>query len=145
MTDERPPDEQRYRLLFEQSPSPQLLLDEDLRFVEVNEAACVLLGRSATELIGTPWVSVVHPDERTESLAAGREAVRRRHEIPFYRADRRLILPDDRTIKVVAMGVHVTDDSKTREATRGSSSPSKTSRPCARRRPSSRTPPCMTR
>ena len=112
MTGERPPDEQRYRLLFEQSPSPQLLLDEDLRFVEVNEAACALLGRSATELIGTPWVSVVHPDERTESLAAGREAVRRRHEIPFYRADRRLILPDDRTIKVVAMGVHVTDDSE---------------------------------
>src|SRR3954451_6767189 len=110
VTGERPPDEQRYRLLFEQSPSPQLLLDEDLRFVEVNEAACVLLGRTATELIGMPWVSVVHPDERTESLAAGREAVRRRREVPFYRTDRRLILPDDRSIKVVATGVHVTDD-----------------------------------
>ena len=144
MTDERPPDEQRYRLLFEQSPSPQLLLDEDLRFVEVNDAACVLLGRSATELIGTPWVSVVHPDERTESLAAGREAVRRRRELPVYRADRRLILPDGRTIRVVAMGVYVTRRRRLGRCLDPRDPPGRHHR-ARGPGPAARTPPCTTR
>jgi diguanylate cyclase (GGDEF)-like protein/PAS domain S-box-containing protein len=105
VTGDRPPDDQRYRLIFEQSPSPQLLLDESLRFAEVNDAACALLGRAAAELVGTPWVSVVHPEERAEALAAGRRAMAERHSARTYRTDRRLLRPDGRTVRVLVTGV----------------------------------------
>jgi diguanylate cyclase (GGDEF)-like protein/PAS domain S-box-containing protein len=105
VTGEPAPDDQRYHLIFEQSPSPQLLLDEALRFVEVNAAACALLGRAAAELVATPWVSVVHPEERAQALETGRRAMAERHSLRTYRSDRRLVRPDGSTVRVLVTGV----------------------------------------
>ncbi|MGM1063978.1 SpoIIE family protein phosphatase [Saccharothrix sp. Mg75] len=51
--------EQRHRLLVERATDAIWVLDRDLRFVEVNPAACAVLGRSAEELIGTRATDLV--------------------------------------------------------------------------------------
>ncbi|MFD9734889.1 SpoIIE family protein phosphatase [Umezawaea sp. NPDC059074] len=45
--------EQRYRLLVERATDGIWVLDEKLRFVEVNPAACALLGYDRADLLGT--------------------------------------------------------------------------------------------
>ncbi|MGM1060697.1 SpoIIE family protein phosphatase [Saccharothrix sp. Mg75] len=49
---ERRESEQRHLLLFERATDAIWVLDRDSRFVEVNPAACVLLGRTRDELVG---------------------------------------------------------------------------------------------
>ncbi|MEU7527307.1 SpoIIE family protein phosphatase [Saccharothrix sp. NPDC042600] len=51
--------EQRHRLLVEQATDAIWILDRDSRFVEVNPAACALLGRTRDELLGTSVTDVV--------------------------------------------------------------------------------------
>ncbi|MFI9005749.1 SpoIIE family protein phosphatase [Actinosynnema sp. NPDC053489] len=51
--------EQRHRLLVEQATDAIWILDRDSKFLEVNPAACALLGRTREELIGTSLADVV--------------------------------------------------------------------------------------
>ncbi|GAA1311184.1 SpoIIE family protein phosphatase [Saccharothrix xinjiangensis] len=51
--------EQRHRLLVEQATDAIWILDRDSRFVEVNPAACALLGRTREELLGTSVADLV--------------------------------------------------------------------------------------
>ncbi|MBY8850873.1 SpoIIE family protein phosphatase, partial [Saccharothrix sp. MB29] len=51
--------EQRYRLLVERAGDAIWVLDRDSRFVEVNPAACALLGRARDELVGTDAADLV--------------------------------------------------------------------------------------
>lgn len=53
----------RSRARFDQSATPQALLDVQGRFVEVNDAACGLLGRSRAEVLGRLATDVIHPDD----------------------------------------------------------------------------------
>ncbi|MFB9684543.1 SpoIIE family protein phosphatase [Amycolatopsis plumensis] len=46
--------EQRHRLLVERATDAIWVLDRDLRFVEINPAACELLGYTREQLLGTP-------------------------------------------------------------------------------------------
>ena len=64
--------ERLFRLAFEQAPVGAALLDEDRRFVHVNDAACRMAGYSRTEMIGITVTDLTHPDERAADL--------RRHE-----------------------------------------------------------------
>ncbi|MFI9005756.1 SpoIIE family protein phosphatase [Actinosynnema sp. NPDC053489] len=54
--------EQRHRLLVERATEAIWVLDHDLRFVEVNQAACALLGHDRDGLVGRPVGDVVVPD-----------------------------------------------------------------------------------
>ncbi len=60
--------EQRYRLLFADTPQPIAVYDPATgRFVEANPAACRLLGYSCEELAGMPVLEAVLPDDRPEA------------------------------------------------------------------------------
>ncbi|MFD1148673.1 SpoIIE family protein phosphatase [Saccharothrix hoggarensis] len=61
--------EQRYRLLVERATDAIWVLDGESRFVEVNPAACVLLGRTRDELVGTSVTDLVVsvPDGRASA------------------------------------------------------------------------------
>jgi PAS domain S-box-containing protein len=66
--------EEQYRLLFDCSPLPKWLTDtQTLRFIAVNEAACLLWGYSKAELLAMPAQDIVHaPDlpSAYEAIAA---------------------------------------------------------------------------
>ncbi len=54
--------EQRHRLLVERATDAIWMLDRDLRFDEINPAACELLGYSRDELIGIPITDLLEED-----------------------------------------------------------------------------------
>jgi PAS domain S-box-containing protein len=51
--------EQRFRAVFDRALDPMVLVDDDRCFVDVNSAACALLGRSKEELVGTNTKDVI--------------------------------------------------------------------------------------
>lgn len=56
--------EQRYRLLVERATDGIWLVDRDLRFVEVNPAACALLGYDRAELLGKAVADFIVSDHQ---------------------------------------------------------------------------------
>jgi diguanylate cyclase (GGDEF)-like protein/PAS domain S-box-containing protein len=55
--------ERRFSTLTERSPIPTLLSEQGMRLAHVNDAFCSLVGRQAEQLLGTGWMSTVHPDD----------------------------------------------------------------------------------
>jgi PAS domain S-box-containing protein len=58
-----------FRLLFETTPTPVAIVDEQRRLVDLNAAAQQLLGRSATTDAGEPVASAIAAAERDRSQA----------------------------------------------------------------------------
>jgi PAS domain S-box-containing protein len=53
-----------YRSMFDQSALGMGYLRlEDCRWVEVNKAFCQMVWRSPDEMLSTPWLEIVHPDD----------------------------------------------------------------------------------
>jgi diguanylate cyclase (GGDEF)-like protein/PAS domain S-box-containing protein len=55
--------ERRFATLTERSPVPTLLSEQGMRLAHVNDAFCALVGRQAEQLLGTGWLTCVHPDD----------------------------------------------------------------------------------
>jgi diguanylate cyclase (GGDEF)-like protein/PAS domain S-box-containing protein len=55
--------ERRFSTLTERSPIPTLLSEQGMRLAHVNDAFCALVGMQAEQLLGTGWMSTVHPDD----------------------------------------------------------------------------------
>jgi len=55
--------ERRFSTLTERSPIPTLLSEQGMRLAHVNDAFCALVDIQAEELLGTGWMSTVHPDD----------------------------------------------------------------------------------
>src|SRR5688500_11719754 len=55
--------ERRFSALTERSPVPTLLSEQGMRLAHVNDAFCSLVGRQAEQLLGTGWMTCVHPDD----------------------------------------------------------------------------------
>jgi diguanylate cyclase (GGDEF)-like protein/PAS domain S-box-containing protein len=55
--------ERRFATLTERSPVPTLLSEQGMRLAHVNDAFCTLVGLQAEELLGTGWLTTVHPDD----------------------------------------------------------------------------------
>ncbi len=89
---------ERFRSLFEDSPVPELLLDADFRIVEVNRAACTLLGFAGAELIGRDPALLLHPDEIDAGLRL--RAHLARGAVASAESDRRMVRKDGRTVWV---------------------------------------------
>ncbi len=102
-----PPEDARYRALFERSPVAMVLFDDDGRFFEVNDAACDLLRRSRDELLSITWDSLVHRDERALARAARLRVVMA--ESATHRAERRVLLPDGSELRVRLTTVRMVD------------------------------------
>ena len=107
MADAAGPDDPRYRALFVRSPVAMALFDDDGRFYEVNDAACDLFHRGRDELVGMTWDDVVHPEERALSSAARRRVIAA--ESATHRAERRVLLPDGRELRVRLTTVRMVD------------------------------------
>lgn len=82
--------EANFQLLFEQSPAGLVIFNEDGERVQVNPAYCKFLQRSATEVIDTPLVEKVRPEDR-ERVRQGLETLRQGgtvdEELGFVRGD----------------------------------------------------------
>lgn len=85
-------DERRFRHLFRQFPVGMAILDDEGRFLEVNDALCQLLDRSRADLLTLTYDLVVHPDERAQA-SANRDRILRQ-EVAVLRAERLLLRPD---------------------------------------------------
>ncbi|XVS66448.1 SpoIIE family protein phosphatase [Actinosynnema sp. CA-299493] len=70
--------EQRHRLLVERATDAIWVLDHELRFIEVNRAACALLGRDRDDLVGRAVGDLVVPEspDRLARLTTDLSAVR---------------------------------------------------------------------
>ncbi|MFQ1002897.1 putative bifunctional diguanylate cyclase/phosphodiesterase [Modestobacter sp. SSW1-42] len=55
--------ERRFSTLTERSPVPTLLSEQGMRLAHVNDAFCALVGVQAEQLLGTGWMTTVHPDD----------------------------------------------------------------------------------
>jgi diguanylate cyclase (GGDEF)-like protein/PAS domain S-box-containing protein len=55
--------ERRFATLAERSPVPTLLSEQGMRLAHVNDSFCRLVGRPAEELLGTGWLTTLHPDD----------------------------------------------------------------------------------
>ena len=84
--------EERYRVAFEHAVLPAWFCDSELRFTEVNDALCALLGRTREELLGRQLADFVRDGDRTHgehddsSLLAGERSASAR-ERQLLRAD----------------------------------------------------------
>ncbi len=56
--------ERLFWLVFERSSNPISLVDDERRFVEVNDAWLTLVGRSRAEIVGMPVDDSIRPSER---------------------------------------------------------------------------------
>jgi PAS domain S-box-containing protein len=54
---------------FERSPVGVGVCDEDGRFLAVNSALTSMLSRRREEIVGRPFLTFVHPEQRSASLA----------------------------------------------------------------------------
>jgi PAS domain S-box-containing protein len=94
--DERSPDAERYRILFERSHVGIAFVAVDGPILAVNPAACRLWGRSEAELLGLPATELIHPEDQEPWLANLRRLARR--ELDVLRTERRFQRPDGTTV-----------------------------------------------
>ncbi len=59
--------ERLFRLVFERSSNPIILLDDHRRVVEINDAALSLFGRDRHDLLGTSIADSIRPAERAQA------------------------------------------------------------------------------
>jgi diguanylate cyclase (GGDEF)-like protein/PAS domain S-box-containing protein len=89
--------EARFRRGFEDSPFGMSLIGTNLRYLEVNDALCAILGRSRDELLGLGIEDVSHPCDRevTDSVTRnglGGGPARQAYEKRYVRPDGREVL-----------------------------------------------------
>lgn len=107
---ERKRSETRLRALFENSLDGIVVVDDDARYVEVNPAACTILGYSAEELLKLSVQDVVElgPGQRFENvwrdfLSAGRQS----GEWPMVRNDGSIVDVEYRAVANFLPGLHL--------------------------------------
>ena len=81
-----------FRALFEDAPVGIVVVDRDMKVVDVNDAYCQMLGYTEAEMMKTTITEVTHPDDRQRDrefvplLLSG--------EVPRYKAEKRYIAKD---------------------------------------------------
>jgi diguanylate cyclase (GGDEF)-like protein/PAS domain S-box-containing protein len=97
----------RFRRGFEDSPLGMSLVSTDLRYLEVNDSLCALLGRSREELLGLSIHDVSHPDDRDVSDAVSKSL---RGGAPRRAFEKRYVRPDGSEVLVSANSSTVNDE-----------------------------------
>jgi len=78
-----------FRAIFEDAPVGIVVVDKEMKIVDVNDAYCKMLGYTEAEMMGRRIPDVTHPDDRQRDaeflplLLAG--------EVPRYKAEKRYI------------------------------------------------------
>ncbi|MEX2195563.1 MAG: PAS domain S-box protein [Thermoleophilaceae bacterium] len=81
--------EERFRRVFEQSPVGIVLVGEDGRFVQVNDAFCSMTGYAERELLELSFADLTHPDD-VELDTGLADAVFSGH-VPSYQVEKRYL------------------------------------------------------
>jgi PAS domain S-box-containing protein len=81
--------EERFRAVFEESPTGIALVGNDFRLTDVNHVLCRITGYRRDELIGRRAADITHPDD--VALDAGLAAQVFSGEIPRYRIEQRYV------------------------------------------------------
>lgn len=81
--------EARFRRLFEQAPIGMALVARDLRFVEVNESLCQMLGYGRSELLGSMIANITPPDDLDSDASTARRLFA--GDIQSYTIERRFL------------------------------------------------------
>jgi len=103
--------ERRFRTAFANAPIGMGLVSPDGRWAQVNGALARMLGCSQTELLGSAWEAMVHPDERVGEQRAGRELLSGGRTL--HRAECRCVRPDGREL-LVSLSLSAARDSDSR-------------------------------
>ncbi len=88
--------EARLRSILDNMPIGVMFLDVEGRIVETNPRLCEMLGRPASQLLGSSFADISHPDEHTENrhqladLLGGRIEISRR-QMRLLRADHQVL------------------------------------------------------
>jgi two-component system, cell cycle sensor histidine kinase and response regulator CckA len=97
--------ENRFRKLVEGAPLGIVFLDEQTRYVQVNQAFCEMVGYREEELIGQTYALVTHPDDLSQSMALAADM--RDSQQPGFRLEKRYIRKDGQTIWVMIHPVNL--------------------------------------
>ncbi len=81
--------EERFHSAFAHAAAGVFITDMEGRFLEVNRAFCKMLGRQASELLGTPYQALTHADDLKRDEEVLRQLLRQ--EIPAFVGQERFI------------------------------------------------------
>ncbi len=100
--------DRRFRGIFEEGPLGMAIVDKDYRLTRVNARLCEMLGYTDTELTGTTFPQITHPDDVEEDVALAEHLFR--GEIPFYRIEKRYLKKTGEPIWISLTAAVVRDD-----------------------------------
>ncbi|MCX6910481.1 MAG: PAS domain S-box protein [Verrucomicrobia bacterium] len=84
--------EERFRQIFEESPSGMAIVGADLRYIQANAAFCKMLGYSEEELTSLTSKAITHPEHLKQDVESVEKLLR--GDIPVYRTEKRYIRKD---------------------------------------------------
>jgi diguanylate cyclase (GGDEF)-like protein/PAS domain S-box-containing protein len=84
--------EERAQRMFDESPLGQAIVGPDLAIADANSALCAALGYGLDELVGEPFSSFTHPEDRDADVEQAQQLFR--GEIDTYQLDKRFVRGD---------------------------------------------------
>jgi PAS domain S-box-containing protein len=88
--------EERFRAAFADAPIGMVLGDLEGHIRQANQAYCRITGYKAADLIGRHFLSITHPDDRTENAQRMRRVLE--GDLSGATMEKRYITPDGRTV-----------------------------------------------
>jgi PAS domain S-box-containing protein len=98
-------DNEMFRLLFEESPSPKSIQDANFRMLKVNRSYCEMFGYRPEDLIGRDPIEWMAPEDR-EMIVEQRQRALRGEHLPLTLTRR--ILQRDGTVRICRLMRHTT-------------------------------------
>jgi PAS domain S-box-containing protein len=85
-----------FRAIFENAPVGIVVVDRELRVVDVNAAYCEMLGYSRDELLSLHVPDLTHPEDRQQDIEF--LPLLLKGQIPHYRTEKRYITKNKETV-----------------------------------------------
>jgi PAS domain S-box-containing protein len=102
------PVDPRFRLAFERSPLGMAIIGLDYKLQRANNALCLAVGYSESELMSENYLSITHPDDVEKGRDLATELVR--GDIPSYRIEKRYISKNGSVAWLDVTAVLIRDD-----------------------------------
>jgi diguanylate cyclase (GGDEF)-like protein/PAS domain S-box-containing protein len=101
--------EERFRQAFESAAVGMALVAPSGRWLQVNRALCAIVGRSESELLGTTFQAITHPEDLETDVGLARRLLD--GEIPHYRIEKRYLRKSGQVVWVLLSVSLVRDES----------------------------------